>query len=374
MPQGLIELNLISNDIRDIPAFSYLVNVTVLKLTNNKVERLKASTMEKLKRVEILLIDANKLTTLPREIESLNFTMLALEQNLFKCDCTTKWMKHWLAKNRRRIRNIEKVFCNSEHALGQAIYSLPGDEFVCATKTVPKETIVACTLGGLLALILICGIVLYKYHKEVKVFMYTHFSWHPFDRIDDSDPSKVYDAFISFSGNDFDWVKNTLQKRLENHDPPYKLCLHHRDFPVGEPIVENIFKSLDQSKRMLVVLSSSYAKSDWCLMEFREAHRKVLKDRMKYLIVILFDDVDTTELDEESVKLYLRTNTYLGVSDKWFWQKLYYALPLPSSTESIEDRSFESVASNGNIDNSAEIGQLEEMEMAQNTTETKVQC
>ena len=374
MPQGLIELNLISNDIRDIPAFSYLVNVTVLKLTNNKVERLKASTMEKLKRVEILLIDANKLTTLPREIESLNFTMLALEQNLFKCDCTTKWMKHWLVKNRRRIRNIEKVFCNSEHALGQAIYSLPGDEFICATKTVPKETIVACTLGGLLALILICGIVLYKYHKEVKVFMYTHFNWHPFDRIDDSDPSKVYDAFISFSGNDFGWVKNTLQKRLENHDPPYKLCLHHRDFPVGEPIVENIFKSLDQSKRMLVVLSSSYAKSDWCLMEFREAHRKVLKDRMKYLIVILFDDVDTTELDEESVKLYLRTNTYLSVSDKWFWQKLYYALPLPSSTESIEDRSFESIASNGNIDNSAEIGQLKEMEMAQNTTETKVQC
>jgi len=269
-------------------------------------------------------------------------------------------MKHWLMKNRRRIRNIEKVFCNSEHALGQAIYSLPDDEFICATikekntgKTVPKETIAACTLGGLLALILIIGIVLYKYHRQVKVFMYTHFNWHPFDRIDDSDPNKIYDAFISFSGNDFNWVKNTLQERLENLDPPYKLCFHHRDFPVGEPIVENIVKSVDQSKRMLVVLSSSYAKSDWCLMEFREAHRKVLEDRMKYLIVILFDDVDTTELDEE-FKLYLRTNTYLSVSDKGFWQKLYYAMPLPSSTESVEDRSFESVALSGNIDSSAE--------------------
>jgi len=203
-----------------------LENVTVLKLTNNKVERLKASTVEKLKRVEILLIDANNLTTLPREIESLNFTTLALEQNLFKCDCTTKWMKHWLVKNRRRIRNIEKVFCNSEHALGRVIYSLPDDEFICATikeknteKTVPIGTIAACTLGGLLALILIVGIVLYKYYREVKVFMYTHFNWHPFDRIDDSDPNKIYDAFISFSGNDFDWVKTTLQERLENHEP-----------------------------------------------------------------------------------------------------------------------------------------------------------
>ncbi|XP_020603294.1 protein toll-like [Orbicella faveolata] len=378
MPRGLIELNLMSNDIRDIPAFPYLENVTVLKMTNNKVERLKASTVEKLKRVEILLIDANNLTTLPREIESLNFTTLALEQNLFKCDCTTKWMKHWLVKNRRRIRNIEKVFCNSEHALGRAIYSLPDDEFICATikekntgKTVPIGTIAACTLGGLLALILIVGIVLYKYYREVKVFMYTHFNWHPFDRIDDSDPNKIYDAFISFSGNDFDWVKTTLQERLENHDPPYKLCFHHRDFPVGEPIVENIFKSVDQSKRMLVVLSSSYAKSDWCLMEFREAHRKVLEDRMKYLIVILFDDVDTTELDEE-FKLYLRTNTYLSVSDKGFWQKLYYAMPPPSSTESVEERSFENVALSGNIDSSAEILQQEALEMAHNTADTIV--
>ena len=210
LPQGLIELNLMNNDIRDIPAYPYLVNVTVLKLTNNKVERLKASIVKKLKRVEILLIDANKLTTLPREIEPLNITTLALEQNLFKCDCTTKWLKHWLVKNKPRIRNIGKVFCNSEHALGKVIYSLPDDEFTCATiterntgETVPEGTIAACTLGGLLALILFVGIVLYKYHIQVKVFMYTHFNWHPFDRIDDSDPNKIYDAFISFSGSDF---------------------------------------------------------------------------------------------------------------------------------------------------------------------------
>ena len=115
MPQGLIELNLISNDIRDIPAYPYFANVTVLKLTNNKVERLKAPTVKKLKRLEILLIDSNKLTTLPREIESLNFTTLALDQNFFKCDCRTKWIKHWLVQlnNKRRIKNIEKVFWQS---------------------------------------------------------------------------------------------------------------------------------------------------------------------------------------------------------------------------------------------------------------------
>ena len=378
MPQGLVELNLISNGLRDIPAYPYLVNLTVLKLTNNKVERLKASTVEKLKRVQVLLIGSNNLTTLPREIESLNFTTLALDQNLFKCDCKTKWMKQWLVKNRHRIKNIEKVLCNSEHAVGQAIYSVPDDEFICLTiaeknveKTVTIEVIVASTLGGLLGLIVIVAVLLYKYHREVKVFMYTHFNWHPFDCIDDSNPNKIYDAFISYSGSDFEWVVNTLQKRLESHKPPYKLCFHHRDFIIGAPIVANILASVDQSKRMLVVLSSSYAKSDWCLMEFREAHRKVLEDRMNYLIIILFDDVDITELDEE-IKAYLRTNTYVSASDKWFWQKLFYAMPLPSGEEqSVEDRSLESVAASQDVNNFAvEILQEVETEMAHNTADT----
>lgn len=72
-------MNLISNDIRDMLVYFYLVNVIVFKLINNKVERLKVFIVEKLKRVEILFIDFNKLIILFREIEFLNFIMLALD-------------------------------------------------------------------------------------------------------------------------------------------------------------------------------------------------------------------------------------------------------------------------------------------------------
>ena len=47
---------------------------------------------------------------------------------------------------------------------------------------------------------------------------------------------------------------------------------------------------------------------------------------MNYLIIILFDDVNMVDLDDE-IKLYMRTNTYLSISNKWFWEKLCYALP-----------------------------------------------
>ena len=337
VPRGQIELHLQSNNIREIPPYPYLVNVTALYLTHNKIEVLNASTVQRFQRIQILFIDSNKLTALPRNIENVSFTTLALQHNFFICDCTAKWMKSWLRRQKMKIENIDKVLCNSEHTQGKAIYTLPDEEFVCkedtqdssTTQSIIKEKtfkIIAFTLGGFLVVILVTFILAYKYRGEVKVFIYTHFNWHPFDRIDDSNPSKIYDAFVSYSGDDCSWVLNTLQERLENHDPPYKLCIHDRDFLAGASIQDNILNSVNQSKRMLMVLSQNFIKSEWCLLEFRAAHQKVLEDRMNYLIIILFDDVDMAELDDE-MKLYMRTNTYLSVTNKWFWEKLYYALP-----------------------------------------------
>lgn len=360
VPRGRIELKLQDNNIREIPPYPYMENVTALYLTHNKIQELNESTVQRFTRIEFFFIDSNKLTDLPKNIENVNFTTLALHHNFFKCDCTTLWMKHWLQRKASQISNIENVLCNSEgNTQGKAIYTLPNEEFVCkknnedipTPQSITKEKtfkIIALTLGGALVLTFITFTLVYKYRGEMKVLMYTHFNWHPFDRVDDSDPRKIYDAFVSYSGSDHQWVVNTLQERLENHDPPYKLCIHHRDFVVGAPIQENILNSVDQSKRMLMVLSRNFLKSEWCLLEFRAAHRKVLEDRMNYLIMILFDDVNMDDLDDE-MKLYMRTNTYLSVSNKWFWEKLYYAMPQCTTVRQFRARDLSSTSSNAGL-------------------------
>ena len=340
VPDGQIELFLQSNNISEIPNYGYLENVTALYLSHNKIKRLDEKTIERLKRIEILFIDSNKLTFLPRNIENISFTRIALQHNFFRCDCKTKWMKHWLLRQEAQVDNIENILCHSDHVQGKAISRLRDEEFVCCEENKkiqklaesPAFKITAYTLGCFLLVFLVTIAVGYKFRGEVKVFMYTHFNWHPFDRINDSDPNKIYDAFISFSGNDYEWISDTLCVRLENHDPPYKLCLHHRDFLVGAPIQKNILNGIEKSKRMIMILSKNFVRSEWCLLEFRAAHQKVLEDRMNYLIIILFDDVDMAEVDDE-IKLYMRTNTYLSVKNKWFWEKLFYALPQNSKRE-----------------------------------------
>ena len=132
--------------------------------------------------------------------------------------------------------------------------------------------------------------------------------------------------------------------------------------------MENILKSVNESKRMLIVLSPSFARSEWCLLKFRAAHRKVIEDRMNYLIIILLDDVNMAELDEE-IKLYMRTNTYVSYSDKWFWQKLFYAMPQQAERESMEAGNVESIESiSANHNNSVQT--LEDQGVNINTSDT----
>ena len=139
----------------------------------------------------------------------------------------------------------------------------------------------------------------------------------------------VYDAFVSYSGHDVQWVLNTLKPKLENPERSYRLCLNDRDFLPGEEITTNILNGVKFSRKMIMILTRSFLESEWCRFEFITAHRRVLKGRTNYLIVILFDNINVKDLDED-LQVYLKTNTYLYYADKWFWDKLMYAMPQKS--------------------------------------------
>jgi len=143
------------------------------------------------------------------------------------------------------------------------------------------------------------------------------------------DRDKQYDAFVSYSHLDEPFVVQQLVPHLEGGDNPFKLCIHIRDWPIGGYIPNQIVKSVESSRRTIIILSPNFLTSSWGQVEFREAYLKMVKERCPRVIIILLKDVgDTSKLYPE-LKACLTMNTYLKWGDPWFWLKLRYAMPHP---------------------------------------------
>lgn len=82
-----------------------------------------------------------------------------------------------------------------------------------------------------------------------------------------------YDVFVSYSDKDRSWVLDQLIPNLEKRSE-ITICLHERDFQVGLGILENIIHSMDQSRCLLLVISESFLKSNWCSFEMHLAQHR----------------------------------------------------------------------------------------------------
>ncbi|KAG1665307.1 Histone H2B 3 [Nymphon striatum] len=144
-----------------------------------------------------------------------------------------------------------------------------------------------------------------------------------------------YDAFVSYSHSDVDWVVNNLISNIETEESRMKLCIHQRDFEIGNPVSENIFKSIENSRKTIIVLSNCYLTSKWCTFELHMAQHKLFDDSRDSLIVVELEKPEKSLLDN-NLKYICRTRTYLEwnkspMAQKYFWQRLRQAISKPLS-------------------------------------------
>ncbi|KAL0852591.1 hypothetical protein ABMA27_016962 [Loxostege sticticalis] len=267
--------------------------------------------------IQKLDLSGNQLTDAPLELLKENIT-LRLSGNEFVCDCSHLDNVYALQSNDAWIDDAENVTCK-----GGEYLMLIKAEKLCEIR---KETVIGVTLavlGGVSALV--AGLA-YRYNLELKVFLFSRGwcqSWVQEDDIDNAE----YDAFVSFSQDDAQWVAEQLLPKLEGEPNNYKLCVHYRDWVVGDMIPAQIATSVERSRRTIVVLTKNFLKSTWAPLEFRAANAHAQRERRaQVLIVVLGEIPDCEEMDAE-LRAYLSTNTYLKWGDPWFWEKLKNAMP-----------------------------------------------
>lgn len=178
---------------------------------------------------------------------------------------------------------------------------------------------------AVLGLVLFIGLlgIMYTNHN-VKVWLYSR-NIKCLISEESQDQDKIYDAFLSYSHKDQDLVANHLLPGLEEGSPSFRVCIHERDWVVGEFIPDQIVRSVECSRRTIIVLSKHFVDSVWGRIEFMTAMANVLKERRNQIIVIRYGDLSVNDLDLE-LRTYLSMNTYIQWGDSRFWDRLRYAL------------------------------------------------
>ncbi|XP_032991823.1 toll-like receptor 2 [Lacerta agilis] len=165
----------------------------------------------------------------------------------------------------------------------------------------------------------------------------------------------AYHAFISYSCSDAEWVRRELLQRLEASRPPYRVCIHERDFTPGRWIIDNIIDNIENSRKVIFVLSRSFVDSDWCNYELYFAHQRAVGLNFEDVVLVVKEAIDLQALPNKFCRLrkMLSMKTYLEwPSDHsrqaFFWVQLTSVLGKAEAVNS--DPSNDPTDVNGVVD------------------------
>lgn len=310
-------------------------NLKELYLQNNLLTHIDNGTFLGLRHLEVLALDNNRLATfaLWQLAQNPYLVDVSLSSNPWSCECTyLDRVRDWMSKNKAKIADWKRVTC----ALGMPI-TLPANGSVinCAALTGATGTTIATRpleayLPLLLAtavlffamLALLCGA--FRHRRTLRTWAASRCGLRAcYKTAAFEDREKPFDAYISYSAVDENFVSRVLVPGLESS---YRLCLHYRDLGAGANVADAVAEAADSSRRTILILSRNFLHGEWARFEFKSALREALRGKGRSVILLLVGGVCPRDLDAD-LRKRISSHTVLVWGDKLFWQKLKFAMP-----------------------------------------------
>lgn len=253
---------------------------------------------------------------------------LDLQDKTFTCDCSNAWFIQWVTtENQTQVVDAYDFTCNYLVNLG-GTKLLDLDTHFCSVDIGFFYFISSTSL----VLLTLLGSFIYHLLRWQVVYAYYLFQAYLYDtKRRNVRVTHQYDAFVSYNGHDQPWVLRELLPELEGNQG-WKLCLHHRDFRPGKPIVDNITDAIYGSRKTICVISRRYLESEWCSWEIQVASFRLFDEQKDVLILVFLEEVPDQQLSPfHRMRKLVKRPTYLswpraGEHTGVFWQKLRVAL------------------------------------------------
>ncbi|XP_043661739.1 protein toll-like [Drosophila teissieri] len=300
-----------------LPGYS---SVTRLYLANNKL-----SDIDQLPdKLEHLDISNNTFSALDGRVRGFLQNKMSLCQmkvsligNPWTCSCDEKDFLVFVKAQARNIANASAIQCSGT---GRSLIEIEGADICPSVQIYYTSLTVSLLILALSIHLFVC------FRRPIMIWFYEHEVCLSLTARREFDEEKKYDAFLSFTHKDEELVEEFVD-RLENGKHKFRLCFYLRDWLVGECIPDCINRSVQGSRRIIILMTKNFLQSTWGRLEFRLALHATSKDRCKRLIVVVYPDVENFDDLDSELKAYMVLNTYLDRNHPNFWNKLMYSMP-----------------------------------------------
>ena len=331
-------LNISDNKLVDLKSDffkSQVTSLTRLDISNNNF-RFIPRTILSLKNITYLDLSKNKISVMSTdEMSFINDRNISfnLEGNVLVCSCRSIPFLRWINLRKSKILDYDKVKCVDDKGIVQfltdVIEDLRNKELRCVATFWMDFAI-----SGLIALIflIIIAFILHKFRADVHyVYARVRRYIRRHQRKTHIPLTTMYHAYVSYASANHEWPINTLRTHLEAKG--FRLCIPDRDFIPGEDEVDNIINSIDNSKRVIFILTREFIENDWCDWQIKMARYHAFRnDNENFIVVIILDDIKNHDIPTSLKKIWIRVNCL-----RWplnedpqlidiFWQKLENSL------------------------------------------------
>jgi toll-like receptor 13 len=123
-----------------------------------------------------------------------------------------------------------------------------------------------------------------------------------------------------------------LVPKLEN-EHCFHICVPSRDFDLGAPFADEILEKMQESKKIIIVMSNEFTQDEWCQFQVEKAQERIRNQGVEAAVLIMLHDIDNKHMTS-TIKELLRKNSYATwvrgrIVSQLFWNIVLAAIEKP---------------------------------------------